>query len=65
MASDALVALGALALVLGLIWAGARVLRVDAVHEDAPFPDRLTARVRSELADLARFLDVELLLPAG
>lgn len=42
----------------------AGVLRVDAVHEDAPF-DRATAGgVRAELTDLARWLDLELVLPA-
>ena len=41
----------------------AGVLRVDAVHEDAPFDPDTAAGVRAELADLARWLDLELSLP--
>lgn len=41
------------------------VLRVDAIHEDAPFPTTVTRAVRAELTDLAAWLDVELLLPAS
>jgi uncharacterized protein YcaQ len=40
------------------------VLRVDAIHEDVPFSPTLAAKVRRELADLARWLELELLLPA-
>lgn len=39
----------------------AGVLRVDAVHQDVPFTKTITAKVRSELTDLAHWLDVELL----
>ncbi len=39
------------------------VLRVDAIHEDAPFPKTMAAKIMAELADLATWLDVELLLP--
>jgi uncharacterized protein YcaQ len=39
------------------------VLRVDAVHEDVPFSTATAARVQRELADLAAWLDVDLLLP--
>ncbi|WP_433073355.1 DNA glycosylase AlkZ-like family protein [Dactylosporangium sp. CA-052675] len=38
----------------------AGVLRVDAVHEDAPFPKRLAAAVRAEIADLAAWLRLDL-----
>jgi uncharacterized protein YcaQ len=38
----------------------ARVLRVDAIHEDLPFSKRMTAEVRREIDDLARWLDVDL-----
>jgi uncharacterized protein YcaQ len=41
----------------------AGVLRVDAIHEDAPFPKRVAAEVRAEIEDLARWLKLELLLP--
>jgi uncharacterized protein YcaQ len=39
---------------------GAGVLRVDAVHEDVPFTAAMTSGVRSELADLARWLGLTL-----
>ena len=39
------------------------VLRVAAVHEDVPFGATVAAGVRAELADLARWLDLELELP--
>jgi uncharacterized protein YcaQ len=39
------------------------VLRVAAVHEDGPFDRATRAAVHEELADLARFLDLELELP--
>jgi uncharacterized protein YcaQ len=42
----------------------AGVLRVDAIHEDVPFTNTMTRQVHAELADLAGWLDVELLLPA-
>jgi uncharacterized protein YcaQ len=42
----------------------AGVLRVDAIHDDVPFTAAMTREVRAELADLAAWLDVELLLPA-
>ncbi|MEO6700139.1 MAG: crosslink repair DNA glycosylase YcaQ family protein [Jatrophihabitantaceae bacterium] len=41
-----------------------RVLRVDAIHQDVPFTKTMTAKVSAELADLAGWLQVELLLPA-
>jgi uncharacterized protein len=34
----------------------AGVLRVNAVHEDVPFPPEVTAAVRAEIEDLARWL---------
>ena len=37
----------------------AGVLRVDAVHEDAPFTKACAAAVRDEIDDLARWLGVE------
>ncbi|HTZ44355.1 MAG TPA: crosslink repair DNA glycosylase YcaQ family protein [Jatrophihabitans sp.] len=39
------------------------VLRVEAIHQDVPFSKTLTAKVHRELADLARWLGVELVLP--
>jgi len=39
------------------------VLRVDAIHEDISFSRTTSAKVTAELADLAEWLDVELLLP--
>ncbi len=42
----------------------AGVLRVAAVHQDAPFNQAMTAAVDREIKDLARWLDVELVLPA-
>ncbi len=41
----------------------ARVLRVDAIHQDVPFDDATTAAVTSEIADLARWLEFDLRLP--
>ena len=41
-----------------------RVLRVDAIHQDVPFTKTMTGKVNDELADLAQWLDVDLLLPA-
>jgi uncharacterized protein YcaQ len=37
------------------------VFRVDAVHQDVPFDKRLTDAVDAELADLAEWLELELL----
>ena len=42
----------------------AGVLRVNAIHEDAPFTRKMTADVRREISDLARWLQVDLVLPA-
>ena len=39
------------------------VLRVAAVHRDAPFSTAMTAAVDREIKDLARWLDLELVLP--
>ncbi|HEY8301435.1 MAG TPA: crosslink repair DNA glycosylase YcaQ family protein [Jatrophihabitans sp.] len=39
------------------------VLRVDAIHQDVAFGTTLTAKVHRELADLARWLAVDLVLP--
>ena len=39
----------------------AGVLRVTAVHEDEPFTKAMTAAVRRELKDLAKWLELELL----
>jgi uncharacterized protein YcaQ len=41
----------------------AGVLRVDAIHEDEPFNKTVTAAVRRELKDLARWLKLDLVLP--
>ncbi|MDT7798377.1 MAG: uncharacterized protein QOI78_1810 [Actinomycetota bacterium] len=43
----------------------AGVLRVDAIHQDVPFTKPVTAAVRREIADLARWLGVDLVLPPG
>jgi uncharacterized protein YcaQ len=40
----------------------AGLLRVHAVHEDVAFTGRMTAEVRTEIADLARWLDLDLSL---
>jgi uncharacterized protein YcaQ len=37
----------------------ARVLRVNAVHEDVPFSSEVTAAVRGEIENLARWLGLE------
>ena len=42
----------------------AGVLRVDAVHEDVPFTADMRAGVQAELEDLARWLELDLVLPA-
>jgi uncharacterized protein YcaQ len=41
----------------------AGVLRVAAVHRDPPFTDAMVAAIHREIADLARWLDLELVLP--
>jgi len=41
----------------------AGVLRVDAIHEDESFSKTAAAAVRRELKDLARWLEVDLVLP--
>ncbi len=43
----------------------AGVLRVDAIHEDAPFPKAVAAAVREEIAELAGWLGLGLDLPHG
>ncbi len=40
-------------------------LRVDAVHEDAPFDAETHAAVRAEILELAAWLDLEPVLPPG
>ncbi len=42
----------------------ARVLRVDAIHQDVPFTKPTTAAVTGEIKDLASWLDLDLDLPA-
>ncbi len=39
------------------------VLRVDAIHRDAPFTKQMTAAVDREIKDLARWLDLDLIPP--
>ncbi|MQA02529.1 MAG: winged helix-turn-helix domain-containing protein [Streptosporangiales bacterium] len=41
----------------------AGVLQVNAVHEDAAFSKTMTAAVRREISDLARWLDLDVALP--
>jgi hypothetical protein len=41
----------------------AGVLRVTAVHEDVPFRKAMAAAVRREVKDLARWLELDLVLP--
>jgi len=43
----------------------AGVLRVDAIHRDRTFSAAMTAEISAEIADLATWLDVELVLPGG
>ena len=43
----------------------AGVLRVDAVHEDVDLTQAMTAAVRGEIEDLARWLGLDLRLPRG
>ena len=42
----------------------ARVFRVHAIHQDVPFTKATSAGVTREIKDLARWLDLELCLPA-
>ena len=42
----------------------AGVLRVDAVHQDVPFGRTMAAAVHREIVELARWLELELVLPA-
>jgi len=42
----------------------AGVLKVHAIHQDAPFTKAVTAAVGHEITDLARWLGLELALPA-
>jgi len=42
----------------------ARVLRVDAIHQDVPFSNAMMAAVTREIKDLARWLHLDLTLPA-
>jgi uncharacterized protein len=39
------------------------VLRVDAIHQDAPFTKTMTAAIGREITDLARWLELDLALP--
>jgi hypothetical protein len=41
----------------------AGVLRVQAIHQDVPFSRAMTAAVRAEITDLARWLGLDLTLP--
>ncbi len=41
----------------------AGVLRVDAIHQDAPFDRATTAAVNGEIEDLAHRLELDLTLP--
>jgi hypothetical protein len=41
----------------------AGVLRVQAIHQDAPFTAAMTAAIRREIEDLARWLKTDLTLP--
>ena len=43
----------------------AGVLRVDAIHQDVAFTKAMTAAVRGEIEDLARWLGLDLALPRG
>lgn len=40
-----------------------RVLRVNAIHQDVPFDTTMTAAVDGEIKDLARWLELDLMLP--
>ena len=41
----------------------AGVLRVNAIHQDVPFTKTMTAAVRREIKDLARWLQLDLDMP--
>ncbi len=41
----------------------AGLLRVEAIHQDVPFTATMTAAIQAEIADLARWLSLELALP--
>ncbi len=41
----------------------AGVLRVAAIHEDAPFTKTMSTAIRREITDLARWLELDLTLP--
>jgi uncharacterized protein YcaQ len=41
----------------------AGVLRVSAIHQDLPFDRTMTAAVQAEIKDLARWLELDLVLP--
>ncbi len=43
----------------------AGVFRVDAIHEDVDFTEKMTAEVLHEIEDLASWLDLHLELPSG
>ena len=42
----------------------AGILRVDAIHQDVPFDKTTSAAVREEIQDLARWLELDVKLPA-
>jgi uncharacterized protein len=42
-----------------------RLLRVNAIHEDEPFTKTMTAAINREITDLARWLELDLMLPGG
>ena len=42
----------------------ARVLRVDAIHQDVDFSKTMTAAVDHEIDDLAQWLGLDLALPS-
>jgi uncharacterized protein YcaQ len=42
-----------------------RLLRVDAIHEDEPFTRTMAAAINREITDLARWLELDLMLPGG
>ena len=43
----------------------AGVLRVGAIHQDAPFDQAMTAAVQGEIEDLAHWLELDLIRPAA
>jgi len=42
-----------------------RLLRIDAIHEDEPFSKAMAAAIDREIKDLARWLELDLMLPGG